>query len=50
MSENTLNKPRDSAPESSRLVGQEEVESPKAGKVSIDRYLEALRKGVMLSQ
>ena len=48
MSESTLNKSRGSDQASSRL--QEDVESPKPGKVAIERYLEALRKSVMLSQ
>ena len=50
MSDNAINRQKSTDPESNRIAGREDVETPKAGKVSVDRYLEALRKGVMLSQ
>lgn len=51
MTEDSHKKPQATVrPLSNRLVAQEAVEDGRTGKVSIDRYLEALRKGVMLSQ
>ena len=50
MSDNTLNTARNSASDSNRLAERKQIESAKTGKVAIDRYLEALRKEVILSQ
>jgi hypothetical protein len=48
MSEDTRKKPQDVVRPSPRAQG--DADSAATGKVSIDRYREALRKGVLLSQ